>query len=165
MEPTLNKMELIPPQIHETSNGPEQPSREAVARMERELEHLREAVGLLGVRPCSQCGRFYRSSDPGALFACGALVCGSCIRDWWAQHSKELSVKDREDIERKLVRWLLNNHNARVTSQSAQPVEGEADEFRIVAACNECDGTGTLLKARCRYCDGRGTVWVVVPSM
>jgi hypothetical protein len=122
-------------------------------------------LGLLGVKPCSRCGRFYRSADSVALFDFGELVCCACIRDWWSQRSKELSVKDREEIERKLVRWLLNNHHARVTSQCAEPVNGDKEEFRIVAACNECNGTGTLLKARCRYCDGRGTVWVVVPSM
>ena len=40
---------------------------EKLARVERGLEHLKAGLGLLGVKPCSWCGIYYRRSDPGAL--------------------------------------------------------------------------------------------------
>jgi DnaJ-class molecular chaperone len=33
-------------------------------------------------------------------------------------------------------------------------------EFRVIATCSECDGTGQ----GCHFCDGHGTVWVVAPE-
>ena len=41
---------------------------ERLASIERSLEHLKAGLGLLGVKPCSGCGVYYRRSDPGALF-------------------------------------------------------------------------------------------------
>jgi len=54
---------------------PEKGRDERLASLERSLEHLKAGLGLLGVKPCSGCGVYYRRSDPGALFDGGQLAC------------------------------------------------------------------------------------------
>src|SRR5689334_4434969 len=100
------------------SESSERRIHEILRRIERDVENLREGMGLLGVKPCSWCKRFFRLSEPGTLFDCGELVCYDCIREWWPHRSAELSAKEREGIERKLVRWLLNHHGAEVMRHS-----------------------------------------------
>ena len=39
-----------------------------LARMEEEMQQLRDGLALLGVKRCENCKRFYRSSDAAALF-------------------------------------------------------------------------------------------------
>ena len=132
-------------------------------RHQQELDRLKDALALLGVRPCSCCEKFLRRSDPGALFDAPELVCYSCIREWWSRRAAQLGGKDREALEGKLVFWLRENHHAEIFKDPAKLPETSLQELCIVASCLECRGTGKLMGAdRCRYCEGRGTVWVVV---
>jgi hypothetical protein len=57
---------------------------EALARLERDITNMKNALGLLGARPCSVCGKFHLVSNPGSLFtACGNPVCYDCFSGWW----------------------------------------------------------------------------------
>jgi len=137
---------------------------EVLARHTFELDRLKDALGLLGVSPCSWCKKFFRRSDPGALFdAGGDLVCYACIHDWWTRRCTELSTTQRESLECKLVYWLRGTHHAEILKDPAKVPEPSHQELTLVANCLECRGTGKSLgQDRCRYCEGRGTVWVVV---
>jgi hypothetical protein len=135
---------------------------ETLSRHELELARLKEAFALLGVNACSWCKKFYRT-DPGALFEAGGLTCYSCIREWWPQRCAQLSTKERQDLETKLVYWLRDFHHAELFKDTAKLPDPAVQELNIVANCLECRGTGKMMgEVRCRYCDGRGTVWVVV---
>jgi hypothetical protein len=135
-----------------------------LARHELDLNRLKDAVGLLGVSACSWCKKFYRRSEPGALFdAGGELVCYDCIHDWWTHRCTQLSTKDREALEGRLVHWLRGNHQAEIFKDPAKFPESSLQELNLVANCLECRGTGKSMgQDRCRYCGGRGTVWVIV---
>jgi hypothetical protein len=134
-----------------------------VTGIERDLEQLREGLGLLGVKRCSWCKKFFRSSEPAALFDDGAeLVCYGCIHEWWPHTCGGLELKDRETMEHKLVRWLVTYHGARLIQQSHKLPDEQLQEFRIAAECDQCEGTGMLLGSHCRYCGGEGTMWVVI---
>ncbi|MGB8012046.1 MAG: hypothetical protein WCF68_10565 [Terriglobales bacterium] len=136
---------------------------EILARHKLDFDRLKDAFGLLGVSACSWCQKFFRRSDPGVLFDAGELVCYGCIRDWWTHRCTQLSTKDRETLESKLVYWLRASHQAEVFKDPAKLPESSLQELSLVANCLECRGTGTSLgQDRCRYCAGRGTVWVVV---
>ncbi len=135
--------------------------REAVSRIERELVQVKDALGLLGVRPCHWCKRFFRRADAGALLDCGDLVCYECIPEWWPHRCVELSVKDREAIERKLKRWLVTHHNGQVIHDLKKLPDSQLLELKIAATCEDCKGTGVQDHARCRSCDS-GSIWVVV---
>jgi len=136
---------------------------ERLASIERSLEHLKAGLGLLGVKPCSWCGKYYRRSDPGALFDVGHLVCYGCVPRWWGHRCPELSVNDRQTIERELRRWLVSHHHAEVIGQTHELPRPERLSVKLVTGCEQCQGTGkTYRGARCHQCDGRGTVWVVV---
>lgn len=136
---------------------------DVLARQQLDLDRLKDALSLLGISACSHCKKFFRRSDPGAMFDAGELVCYGCIREWWAQRSAQLSSKDRENLEGKLVFWLRDQHHAEIFKDPAKLPEGSLQELHIVANCLECRGTGKLMgHERCRYCDGRGTVWVIV---
>ncbi|HZW95780.1 MAG TPA: hypothetical protein VFF64_22730 [Candidatus Eremiobacteraceae bacterium] len=136
---------------------------EILAQQQSELDRLRDALGLLGVNACFWCKKFLRRSDPGMLFDAGELICYGCIRDWWPQRCAQLSSKERETLEGKLVFWLRDHHHAETFKDPAKLPESSMQELHIVANCLECHGTGKLLgEERCRYCDGRGTVWVIV---
>jgi len=146
---------------------PDQPDpriEDVLARHTFELDRLKDALGLLGVNRCSWCKKFLRRADPGALFdAGGDLVCYPCIQDWWTHRCTQLSTKEREDLESKLVYWLRGTHRAEIIKDSAKLPESSQQELNLVANCLECRGTGKSLgQDRCRYCEGRGTVWVVV---
>ena len=136
---------------------------EVVARHEVDLDRLKDALGLLGVVPCSWCKKFFRRSDSGALFDAGELVCYGCIPEWWPQRRAQLSIKDRETLESKLVFWLRSQHHAEIFKDPAKLPESSLQELHLIANCMECRGTGKLMgNERCRYCEGRGTVWVIV---
>jgi hypothetical protein len=136
---------------------------EILAQQQLDLDRLKDALGLLGVNACSQCKTFLRRSDPGSLFDAGELVCYSCIHEWWPQRIVELSPKERENLEGKLVFWLRDHHHAELFKDPAKLPESSLQELLIVANCLECRGTGKLMgEERCRYCEGRGTVWVIV---
>jgi hypothetical protein len=137
--------------------------RDILARQQLELDRMKDALALLGVNACAWCRKFVRRSDPGALFDAGELVCYSCIREWWPARSVELGVKERENLEGKLVFWLRDFHRAETFKDPAKLPEASLQELHIVANCLECRGTGKSLgDDRCRYCEGRGTVWIIV---
>jgi hypothetical protein len=134
-----------------------------VARQALEIERMREAFALLGVNPCAWCKKYVRRSDPGAMFDAGELICYACIREWWPQRSTQLSGKEHENLEGKLVFWLRDYHRAETFKDPAKLPESSLQELNIVANCLECHGTGKSLgEDSCRFCDGRGTVWVIV---
>jgi hypothetical protein len=134
---------------------------QAMSRIEHRLNQLIAALGLFGIEPCSLCGSLLRSSEPAALFnANGELVCAACVDEWWPMRSEQFDAADREAVERKLIHWLVNYHNGKVIRQFEQVLRIPLQEFRIVATCSECDGTGK----GCRFCDGHGTIWVVAPE-
>ncbi|MGA8436899.1 MAG: hypothetical protein WB762_08280 [Candidatus Sulfotelmatobacter sp.] len=136
---------------------------EGLARQAQEIERLKDALGLLGVNPCSWCKKFVRRTDPGALFDAGELLCYGCIAEWWPQRCSQLPEKGRETLEGKLVFWLRDHHHAELYKDPAKLPESSQQELHIVANCLEYRGTGKSLgQERCRYCDGRGTVWVIV---
>jgi len=131
--------------------------------LERSLERLKGGLGLLGVKPCSSCGVFYRSSDPAALFHCGELVCFNCIPQWWLQRSTELDTNDRQKAERELRQWLVSYHHADVIQRSKDLPKPEQLLMKLVTGCGQCGGSGkTGTGRRCSHCDGRGTVWVII---
>jgi hypothetical protein len=137
--------------------------RDILARQQLELERMKDALALLGVNACAWCRKFVRRSDPGALFDAGELVCYGCIREWWPERSAQLGVKERENLEGKLVFWLRDFHRAETFKDPAKLPEPSLQELHIVANCLECRGTGKSMgEDRCRYCEGRGTVWVIV---
>jgi len=139
------------------------PLEEVLARQQLDLERLKDALGLLGVSACSWCEKFLRRSDPGALFDAGDLVCYGCIHEWWPQRCAQLSTKERENLEGKLVFWLRDFHHAELFKDPGKLPESSLQELHIVANCLECRGTGKLMgEERCRYCEGRATVWVIV---
>jgi len=138
-------------------------AEESLARQALEIERLKDALGLLGVNPCSWCKKFVRRTEPGALFDAGELICYGCVPEWWAQRCAQLSTKERENLEGKLVFWLGDHHHAELFKDPAKLPESSQQELHIVANCLECHGTGKSLgQERCRYCEGRGTVWVIV---
>ncbi len=134
-----------------------------LASLEQALKQLSDGLGLLGVKPCSQCGVFYRRSDPGALFHSGDFVCFKCISHWWSHRCPELSGDDRGTAERELRQWLMSHHHAEVILRPEKLPEPEKLLIKLVTACEDCDGSGkTPSGGRCHHCDGRGTVWVVI---
>jgi hypothetical protein len=138
-------------------------AEDILARQALEIARLRDALGLLGVSACSWCKKFWRRTDPGALFDAGELICYGCIHEWWPRHGEQLSSKDRENLEGKLVFWLRDYHHAETFKDPAKLPESELQELHIVATCLECRGTGKSLgQDSCRFCEGRGTVWVIV---
>jgi hypothetical protein len=143
--------------------GLEPAVEQRLARYESDLTRLKDALALLGVSDCSWCKKFFRRSDPKALFDAGDLVCYTCIHEWWPQRSAQLDDKDREDLESKLVFWLRANHNAEIFKDPAKLPDSSLRELYVVANCLECRGSGKSFgQENCRYCAGRGTVWVIV---
>lgn len=153
---------------HDNSQGPDAtsnersgPSHQAILRMERRVDQLVSALGLLGIEPCSVCGSFFRNSEPASLFnGSGEAVCIGCVHEWWPMRCEQLDVAEREALEHKLTHWLINYHNGRVVRQYQKVLQIPLQEFLIVATCSECRGTGR----GCCFCDGHGTVWVVAPE-
>jgi hypothetical protein len=136
---------------------------ELVARQALEIERMKDALGLLGVAPCAWCKKFLRKSEPGQLFDAGDLICYGCIPEWWAQRREQLSAKDCENLEGKLVFWLRDYHHAETFKDPTKLPESSQQEVCVIANCLECKGTGKSLgQDSCRFCQGRGTVWVVV---
>jgi len=146
------------------SDKPEKSLDERLASLERGLEHVKSGLGLLGVKPCTWCGTFYRRSDAGALCDdCGDSVCYRCIPQWWSHRCPELSPEDRQTAERMLSRWLIIHHDAEVIAKSEDLPKSERLSMKLVTGCEQCNSSGkTYTGGRCRRCDGRGTVWTVV---
>jgi formylmethanofuran dehydrogenase subunit E len=138
---------------------------ENLAQTRRDLNDVIEALALLGIKRCSQCKHFFSSSDPGALFGNGELVCYGCVPEWWASHSGQIGVAEREKAETKLSSWLRKHHGAQIVKEErGRTPEANPLEFKVVVHCSECGGSGKLLQGeRCRFCNGFGTVWIVAP--
>jgi hypothetical protein len=144
-------------------NDSKESLEERLTRIERELEHQKTGLALLGVKPCSRCDIFYQRSNPGTLFNCGELVCFKCIQQWWLDRSPELSPNDRTKIESELCRWLLNHHQAELILRLDDLPNPEQLRIKLVVGCEACNSEGkTHSGKKCTQCDGRGTVWVVV---
>ena len=134
-----------------------------LASLEREQEHLKAGLGLLGIRPCTRCGVFYRRADAGALCDCGELVCYNCIPQWWQHRSPQLSAKGRQAVEREMRQWLVSHHNAQVIGKAEDLPKPDRLIMKLVTGCEQCDGIGKTSAGRPgHHCDGRGTVWVVI---
>ena len=137
---------------------------DTLSRIEHDLNDLVDALALLGVKRCSCCRHFFRSSEPGPLFDYGKLVCFTCIPSWWSSQSSQLGVMEREKIESKLSAWLRKYHGAEIVKEGREDLEAGEHEFQIVTSCFECRGSGKLMEGeRCRFCNGLGTVRIVVP--
>jgi hypothetical protein len=147
------------------TKGAEASLLETLAHVEHDLNDVIAALALLGVKRCSQCKQFFRSSEPGTLFDYGQLVCYECVPTWWPKLSAQLNVVDREKIEGKLSAWLRKYQRAEVVKQIPGKVPDTTTAFQIVAKCLECSGSGKLMEGeRCRFCNGLGTVRIVVPK-
>lgn len=134
----------------------------SLARILQELEHLKEGLGLLGVKQCMHCRNYFRSEDGGALFDSGQLICYGCLQDWWLQHSPTLRTEQRQNIEHKLLRWLVAHHAAKVIRAAKKLPQADRIEIKLVVACDQCSGTGKgAVSGECQGCEGRGSVWVV----
>ena len=152
--PKLNMPETVDPLLRET-----------LSRQQAEIDRMKDALALLGVAQCSWCKKYYRRSEPGAMFDGGELVCYGCIPQWWPQRREQLSGKDRDDVEGKLVFWLRQFHKAESFKDPDKLPESSQQELSLEAKCLECRGTGTSGgDERCRFCEGRGLVWIVVPK-
>ena len=139
---------------------------EILEAVESELHDLVQGLSLLGIKRCSWCKRFFRCSDPGALFGgVGEFVCFECIPGWWPSRREQLSCAQQRQIESDLVFWLRSFHHARTVNGSNGLKQEQAVKFELSASCLECRGTGVYLgDKRCRYCAGPGTVRVIVPE-
>ena len=136
---------------------------DALARVERDLRDVIDALDLLGIKRCSHCWQFFQTSNPGELFDYGQLICFKCVPEWWPSYSGQINVPVREEVERKLSAWLRKYHGAEVVKEGSEK-QRETTNFQIVTTCGECRGSGKLMEGqRCRFCNGLGTVWIVVP--
>jgi hypothetical protein len=154
-------MAKIPmPDIASNSLPSELSSREDLARVERDLANIRDGLALLGIKPCSSCGKFFRTNDASNLFDCGGIVCFRCIPEWWSRKCPELSVSARAPIERSLVRWMISQHAAKIFRNSDN-LPPEAGDYRFIASCPQCQGSGDFAGKRCSSCND-GNVWVIV---
>ena len=113
------------------------PLDEILSRHQLELDRIREALDLLGATPCSCCEKFFRRAEPGALFDADKPVCYACIPQWWPQYCEQLSVKDREDVEGRLVIWLRQHHRAELFKDPSKLPDPSLEELHIVAKCLE----------------------------
>ena len=135
-----------------------------LARLERDVASLKNALIQMGAKPCCCCGKFYLDSS-GRLFASdGVSVCYACLPSWWDECCRGLAVPEREAVEYKLTYWLIANHNAKVFRELKELPPKEVQEVHLVVACRECKGTGTMDRRPCRHCIGNGTVWVITPK-
>ena len=144
------------------TNEPPNDPGDVLARLQHDVANLKEALGLLGAKPCCCCGRFFLTTNPANLFAGGTeSVCYACLPGWWREHCHNLDVTDRASIERNLMRWLIANHHAKVYRELTELPPEESQYMRLVVTCYECKGTGRMGPDRCRHCLGNRNVWVV----
>lgn len=144
------------------ANETENSSSEALERLQHEVSNLREAFGLLGVKPCACCGKFFLSTNPANLFTAGSeSVCYGCLPGWWERHCQDVDIPDRQSIEHNLMRWLIAHHGGKVYRELKELPPEERQYLRMVVACYECKGTGKMGADRCRHCLGNRNIWVV----
>jgi hypothetical protein len=136
-----------------------------LARLAQELERQKDALRLLGLKPCSSCGKYYLGQDGKSLLDAGQLVCHRCVQNWWRQRSPTLNTGQRQTVEAKIRRWLVTHHNAKVIQQADKlPPDSQVD-LKMVVGCEQCNGTGRGASGECHSCDGRGSVWIVEPRL
>ena len=135
-------------------------------QLEQELAKMKRALALLGARPCSVCGTYYLTSNPGNLVHAGAeRVCYICLSGWWLERSHELGIPEREAIEHKLMHWLTEYRDGKVYRELRDLPPSELQNVHLVVSCPECAGTGKLGGERCRHCLGNRNVWVITFKM
>ena len=143
---------------------PDEPNLPATApaNLQQELANVKDALALLGARPCCTCGRFYLTTNPGNLFNSGTeRVCFACISKWWRARCPTLTIPERQAIEPKLMRWLIEHHEAKVFRDLNELPPAEIQDVHLIVGCAECGGTGILAGDRCRHCLGNRNVWVI----
>ena len=129
----------------------------------QELNHVRDALRLLGLKQCSYCGKYFPSDHGQSLFEAGELSCYVCIQDWWRRRCPNLSVPERQAVEQKLLRWLVAHHNGKVIKHADKMPKPGDIELKMVVGCEQCTGTGKTENGKeCHNCEGRGSEWVVV---
>jgi hypothetical protein len=149
-------------QMNSQARGSFQGSPENI---ERDLANMKEGLSLLGIRACSNCGKFFRSSSASDTFSfSGETVCFDCLESWWAALSPTLDLATRNAFEQKLMRWLIDHYDAVVVRDPASLPPSQQADFQLVVNCHECAGTGLLGKTQCRHCRGNKMIWVVVNS-
>ena len=130
--------------------------------LQQELVHLKDALALLGARPCVQCGKFFLTADASNLFHSGSeRVCYNCIAPWWHDRCPTLPIPERQSIEPKLMRWLIEYHQAKIFRNLNDLPPQEKQDIHLTLGCAECAGTGILAGDRCRHCAGNRNVWVI----
>lgn len=143
-------------------DDPNQVLHDRISELERDLDSLTTGVALLGIKRCSWCKKFSRTSDSGLLFDSGATVCFGCIPAWWPQYSTEVTDKQRQILEFELKNWLVRCHHAEVIRNPEKLPKDASPRLQIVVSCYECGGSGNNAGERCRFCDGRGSIWILV---
>jgi hypothetical protein len=143
-------------------DDPNQALHDRLAGVQQDLERLTSGLALLGIKPCGSCKKFFRTSEPGAVFESSVVVCYGCIPDWWNQQSGEMNLKQRELLEYDLKNWLVRCHHAEVLKNPEKLPKDPPPKIQIAISCHECGASGNLDGERCRFCEGRGTVWIVV---
>jgi hypothetical protein len=130
--------------------------------LQQELAHIKDALGILGARACVHCGRFYLTASPANLFNSGTeRVCYPCISAWWRARCPTLTIPERQAIEPKLMRWLIEHHEAKVFRELNDLPPADTQDIHLTLGCAECAGTGILAGDRCRHCLGNCNVWVI----
>lgn len=132
------------------------------ASLQHELANIKDALGLLGARACCTCEKFYLTANPGNLFNSGTeRVCYPCISTWWRARCPTLTIPERQAIEPKLMRWLIEHHGGQVFRELNELPPADVQDVHLVVGCAECHGTGILGGERCRHCLGNRNVWVI----
>jgi hypothetical protein len=136
------------------------------ADLQQELAHIKEALAQLGARPCCNCGKFYLTADAANLFqavhnAGTDRVCYNCIAPWWRARCPTLTIPERQSIEPKLMRWLIEHHQAKVFRDLNNLPPEDTQDIHLTLGCAECAGSGILAGGRCHHCNGNRNVWVI----
>src|SRR6516162_2538704 len=106
---------------------------DVVPRLEHELDLVKQALSLLGLRRRSQCEKFFRAAGAATLFDGGELVCRDGVERWWAKRPEQLTVSEREAVERRLVNWLVSYYAANVLHRPSSVAADSPGAFRLVA--------------------------------
>jgi hypothetical protein len=146
---------------------PDEPTTpDTTPNLQQEIAHLKDALALLGARPCVHCGNFYLIANAGNLFNAGPntgteRVCYNCIAPWWRARCPNLTIPERQAIEPKLMHWLIEHHEAKVFRQLNDLPPEDKQDLHLTLGCAECAGTGILANSRCNHCLGNRSVWVI----
>ena len=104
--------------------------------LQQELVHLKDALALLGARPCVHCGKFFLTADASNLFHSGSeRVCYNCIAPWWHDRCPTLPIPERQSIEPKLMRWLIEYHQAKIFRNLNDLPPQEKQDIHLTLGC------------------------------